>query len=108
LQAASSVTIAVIDTGADLRAPDLAAKTPRAYNVRNGTADVRDHERPRDVRRVAGRRLDDERRGLGRLRPRQRRTASVVKASQPDGSMTDLDEPNAIVYAVDHGARVII
>src|SRR5919201_5638235 len=42
LRAAASVTIAIIDTGADLTAPDLAAKDPRAFNLRSGTADVSD------------------------------------------------------------------
>src|SRR5919201_2087331 len=42
LRAAAAVTIAIIDTGADLTAPDLAAKQPRAYNLRLGNADVRD------------------------------------------------------------------
>ena len=37
-QAAAGITIAVIDTGADLAAPDLAAKTPRTYSVRTRSA----------------------------------------------------------------------
>src|SRR6478672_10641010 len=39
LRAASAVTIAVIDTGADLTAPDLAAKSPRTHNLRTGRPD---------------------------------------------------------------------
>jgi subtilisin family serine protease len=42
LRAAASVTIAVIDTGADLTAPDLAAKQPATYNIFNNGTDVRD------------------------------------------------------------------
>ena len=42
LRAAQSVTIAVIDTGADLTAPDLAAKQPLAYSIRKRSADVTD------------------------------------------------------------------
>jgi subtilisin family serine protease len=42
LRAASSMRIAVLDTGADLTAPDLAAKSPARFNVRTGTAEVRD------------------------------------------------------------------
>src|SRR5688500_13574919 len=41
-QAASKLTIAVIDTGADLHAPDLAAKSPLTYSVRARSADVTD------------------------------------------------------------------
>ena len=33
-RAASGITIAIIDTGADLAAPDLAAKAPAVYDVR--------------------------------------------------------------------------
>ena len=36
LRAAGSFTIAVVDTGADLTAPDLAAKSPLAWNTRSG------------------------------------------------------------------------
>src|SRR5436190_12627562 len=42
LRAASSVTIAVLDTGADLSAPDIAAKNPVTFSARTGTSDVRD------------------------------------------------------------------
>ena len=41
-QAAAGFTIAVIDTGADLGAPDLSAKTPQTYSVRKRLADVPD------------------------------------------------------------------
>ena len=36
------VTIAVIDSGADTSAPDLAAKSPRTFNLVSGTSGVRD------------------------------------------------------------------
>ena len=39
---AQPVTIAVVDTGADLRTPDIAASTPLAYDVRSRSHDVRD------------------------------------------------------------------
>ena len=41
-RAAAAFTIAVIDTGADLTAPDLSAKAPQTYSVRSGLADVPD------------------------------------------------------------------
>jgi len=40
--AAAGVTIAVIDTGADVTAPDLEAKAPLTYSVRSRSADVAD------------------------------------------------------------------
>lgn len=39
LRAASAITIAVIDTGADLSAPDLAAKSPFAFDIRTRADD---------------------------------------------------------------------
>ena len=38
--ATAGITLAVIDTGADLAAPDLAAKAPLAYNVRTRSTAV--------------------------------------------------------------------
>src|SRR6185437_6229094 len=40
--AAAGVTIAVVDTGADLALPELAAKKPVAYNAVTGTRNVTD------------------------------------------------------------------
>jgi hypothetical protein len=42
LRAAGSMRIAVLDTGADLTAPDLASKSPARFNVRTGTEEVPD------------------------------------------------------------------
>src|SRR4029078_961041 len=42
-RAASAITIAVIDTGADVSSPDLAAKTPATWSVRSGSTDVTDY-----------------------------------------------------------------
>jgi subtilisin family serine protease len=41
-QGASSTTIAVVDSGFDLTAPDLAAKRPITYNAMNRSSDVTD------------------------------------------------------------------
>ena len=71
LRSAASVRIAVIDTGADLTAPDLAAKSPTTYNTRTGTHGRPRRQRPRHVRRLARGRLGDERRRDRRLRRRR-------------------------------------
>jgi subtilisin family serine protease len=105
LRAAASVTIAVIDTGADLRAPDLAAKAPQAHNVRTGGANVRDVSGHGTF--VASLAAGSTTNGEGIAGFGGDAKLLVLKASRPDGSFTDLDEANAIVYAVDHGARVI-
>ena len=41
-RAAAAVTIAVVDTGADVTAPDLAAKSPTTWSVVGQSPDVRD------------------------------------------------------------------
>jgi hypothetical protein len=105
LRAASSVTIAVIDTGADLTAPDLAAKEPRGYNLRSGTADVRDtNGHGTFVSSLAAGSVTN---GEGIAGFGGDAKLLVVKASHADGTLTDIDEANAVVYAVDHGANII-
>jgi subtilisin family serine protease len=105
LRAAASVTIATIDTGGDLTAPDLAAKQPRTYNLRLENGDVRDTNGHGTF--VASLAAGSVTNGEGMAGFGGDARLLVVKASHADGSLTDLDEANAIVYAVDHGARVI-
>jgi subtilisin family serine protease len=105
LRAASAVTIAIVDSGADLAAPDIAAKRPYAYNVVTGTTRVRDTAGHGTfvASLAAGSVTNDE--GMAGFGGDAK--LLIVKASQPDGTLTDVDEANAIAYAVDHGARVI-
>lgn len=105
LQAASSITIAVIDTGADLTAPDLAAKTPETFNVRSGSSDVVDERGHGTFVASLAAGSATNREGIAGFGGGAR--LLVIKAAGPDGTFTDVDEANAIVYAVDHGARVI-
>lgn len=105
LRAASAMTIGVVDSGADLTAPDLAEKAPATYNVRTGSADVTDtlgHGTFVSAL-AAGSTTNNE--GIAGFGGDAR--LLVVKAAAADGSFTDLDEANGIVYAVDHGARVL-
>ena len=105
LRAASAITIAVIDTGADLTAPDLAAKSPTAYNTRTGTGDVRDDNgHGTFVASVAAGSVTN---GDGIAGAGGDAQLLVVKAGTADGTFTDVDEAAGILYAVDHGARII-
>jgi subtilisin family serine protease len=105
LRAASALTIAIVDSGADLAAPDLAAKTPQTYNVLTGSAAVRDlvGHGTFVASLAAGSVTNQE--GVAGFGGDAK--LLVVKASRPDGTLTDVDEASAIIYAVDHGARVI-
>jgi subtilisin family serine protease len=105
LRAASTLTLAVVDTGADLSAPDIAAKAPAAWNTRTGSADVRDpNGHGTFVASLAAGSItnDDGIAGAGgdvRL--------LIVKSGNDRGSFTDMDEAAGIMYAIDHGARII-
>ena len=105
LRAAGAITIAVVDTGADLTAPDLAAKAPLAWNTRTGSADVRDpNGHGTFVASLAGGSItnDDGIAGNG-----GDAKLLIVKSGTDRGSFTDMDEAAGIMYAVDHGARII-
>jgi len=105
LRAAASVEIAVVDTGADLSAPDLAAKRPLAYNTRTGTADVRDPNGHGTF--VASLAAGSVTNGDGIAGAGGDAQLLVVKATSSGGSFTDVDEAAGILYAVDHGAKIV-
>ena len=105
LRAASSVTIAVIDTGADLTAPDLADKQPATHNVFNGGPDVRDlHGHGTFVASIAGGSVTN---GEGIAGFGGDAKLLIIQTGHADGSFTDVDEATAIVHAVNQGAKVI-
>lgn len=104
-RAAAAITIAVIDTGADLSAPDLAAKAPTAWSVRTRRGDVVDGNGHGTfvASLAAGSVTNDE--GMAGTGGDVR--LMVVQAGAADGSFTDVQEAAAIVWAVDSGARII-
>ncbi len=104
LRAAGSIRIAVIDTGADLSAPDLAAKSPTAYNVRTRTTDVRDVNGHGTF--VASLAAGSGTNGDGIAGAAGDAQLLIVKAGT-NGSFTDVDEATAILYAIGRGARII-
>ena len=61
---------AIVDSGADLSAPDIEGKRPMTYNAIDNSRDVKRHRRSRHLRRLARRRLFLERRRDGRDRRR--------------------------------------
>src|SRR5436190_4119450 len=103
--AASAITVAVIDTGADVSSPDLAAKAPAAWSVRSGSTDVTDYYGHGTFvsSLAAGSSTNAE--GVAGFGGDAKLLA--VQAAAPDGTISDVDESAAIVYAVDHGAKII-
>jgi len=105
LRAAVTQTVAVIDTGADLDAPDLAAKAPQTYSVRGHSADVRDRNgHGTFVASLAGGASSN---GEGIAGSAGDARLLIVQAGGTDGSFSDVEEAAAIVWAVDHGARIL-
>ena len=104
-QAAAGLTIAVIDTGADLGAPDLSAKAPQTFSIRKRLADVPDANGHGTF--VAALAAGSSTNGDGIAGVGGEAGLMVVQAGGPTGAFTDVDEAAAIVYAVDHGARIV-
>lgn len=105
LRAAVGVKVAVIDTGADLRHPDLAAKLPETWDVVRKRKDVTDLEGHGTFVSTLAAGSVSNNEGMAGFGGDT--NLLVIKASSNDGMFTELDEAAAIVYAVDHGARVI-
>ena len=104
-QAAAGVTIAVVDTGADLSAPDLAAKAPRTYSVRTRQTRMSDPNGHGTF--VAALAAGSSSNGDGVAGVAGDASLLIVQAGGPTGSFTDVDEAAAIVYAVDRGAKIV-
>jgi len=88
-------TIAVVDTGANLRAADLAGRRVQTYDVRSRGHDVRDASNHGTIVASIIARAD----GAARL--------LVIRAGSSSGAFSDAAEAAAIRYAVDHGARIV-
>ncbi len=105
LRSAAAITIAVIDTGADLSAPDIAAKHPRTHDTRNRKSSFSDTNGHGTfvASLAAGAVVDGD--GISGFGGDAQ--LLIVKADSPRGSFTAADEVSAIRYAVDRGARII-
>jgi subtilisin family serine protease len=99
LRAAGQITIGVVDTGADVTAPDLAAKNVQGFNLAARNADIRDF-----VSSLAAGSVSN---GEGIAGFGGDANLLVVKVAGKGGTISDVDEAAAIVYAVDHGARIV-
>jgi subtilisin family serine protease len=105
LHAASGVKIAVIDSGADLGAPDVRDKTPETWSVLSRSHRVRDRlGHGTFVSSLAAGSVSN---GVGISGFGGDAKLLVVQAIDADGYITDVDEAAAIVYAVRHGAKIV-
>jgi subtilisin family serine protease len=105
LRAAAGVTVAVIDSGADVSAPDLADKSPRTWSVLSHSTRVRD--RLGHGTFVSSLATGSVTNGTGISGFGGDARLLVIQAIGADGYITDVDEAAAIVYAVKHGAKIV-
>jgi subtilisin family serine protease len=104
-RAAASITIAVIDTGADLTAPTIAAKTPIVHNAITGDATVSDTTGHGTF--VASLAAGSVKRGSALYGFGGDAKLMIVQANRNGDVFDDVDEAAAIAWAVDNGARII-
>jgi subtilisin family serine protease len=105
LRAAARVKIAVIDSGADLSAPDVADKAPETWSVLSRSRRVTDVVgHGTFVASIAAGSVEN---GVGMAGFGGDARLLVIQALDPNGYITDVDEAAAIVYAVKHGAKII-
>jgi len=105
LRAASSIKIGIVDTGADVTHPDLAAKSPETWDVVHHRTSVADKDGHGTfvAALAAGSVTNDE--GIAGFGGDAQ--LLVVRAVGPSDNFSDVDEAAAIVYAVDHGAKIV-
>lgn len=105
-RAAASVTIAVIDTGADLTAPDLAAKAPNVHSVVSKSSSVVTDDVGHGTF-VASLAAGSVTNGEGIAGFGGDAQLMIVKANRSSRTFDDADEASAIVWATDHGAKIV-
>jgi subtilisin family serine protease len=104
-RAASKIKIAIVDTGADVTAPSIAVKNPLTYNVLSGGSTVTDLiGHGTFVASLAAGSVSKGKvfAGFGGAAG-----LMIVQASETPYDFTDANEAAAIVWAVDHGARIV-
>ena len=104
-RAASNITIAVVDTGADLTAPDIAAKSPITYNAVTGQSAVSDSTGHGTF--VASVAAGSANGGSAMSGFGGDAKLMIVQANRDTNTFDDVDEAAGIVWAVDNGAKII-
>jgi len=101
-----NVIIAVIDTGVDLKHPDLKNKLVQGYNVLSGgkTPPMDDNGHGTHAAGIAGAETNNKL-GIAGTAPRCR--IMPIKALDKVGNGNLFDVSLGIIWAVDHGARVL-
>jgi len=99
------VKVAVVDSGVDLRHPDLAGKVVGTYNAVTGGTDVRDVVgHGTGTASAAGARTND---GVGIAGSGRDTSLLAVKVADVTGRIFTDDLAKGIVWAVDNGADIV-
>ena len=101
-----SATLAILDTGVDSATPDLAGRVVGGWSAfgTDPAADANGHGT--HVATIAAAKADD---GTGIAGVAYKGVKVMpVQVLSPDGTGTDADIINGLVYAVDHGADVVL
>ena len=101
----ATTPIAIVDTGVDLTHPDLSAKIIQGYNIYANTNDPSDDYGHGTA--VAGTAAALSNNGLGVAGISWQSPVMPIKISDPTGFATYSDMAKGIIYAADHGVRVI-
>ena len=105
LRAASTIKIGIVDTGADVTHPDLATKAPETWDVVHHRTSVTDRDgHGTFVSALAAGSVSNDEGIAGFGGDAQLLMVRAVGASD---TFSDVDEAAAIVYAVDHGAKIV-
>jgi subtilisin family serine protease len=104
-RAASRITIAIVDTGADVSAPDIADKQPITHSVVTGGPDVVDTVGHGTF--VASLAAGSITNGDGIAGFGGDARLMIIQANRNGSTFTDVDESAAIVWAVDNGANIV-
>jgi subtilisin family serine protease len=105
LRAANTVKIAVIDTGTDVTHPDVAAKNPETWDIVHRRTNVVDRDGHGTF--VSALATGSVTNGDGIAGFGGDAQLLMIKAVGPGDTFSDVDEAAGIVYAVDHGAKII-
>jgi subtilisin family serine protease len=105
LRAASTVKIAVIDTGVDVTHPDIAAKNPETWDIVHRRTNVADRDGHGTFVSALAAGSSTNAEGIAGFGGDAQ--LMTIKAVSENNAFGDVDTAAAIVYAVDHGAKII-
>ncbi|MDR1603957.1 MAG: S8 family serine peptidase [Gracilibacteraceae bacterium] len=103
----SGIIVAVIDTGVDFSHPELAARVVAGYNAIKSSTALKDMEDDHGHGTMIAGIIAAERNNIAPVGVAHMAAVMPIKAVSSSGSGDDRDIAAGIVWAVEHGARII-